>query len=218
LLLATLVGVGGGLGAGYLRQPQAASGGTATPMPAVSPSVPIDPPPSQRPFAEDISYPALEPGLEFRRLRMSNSQQAWVVPVPRGWGGFDVDTGAPVPRREWTGYDELRFRPQDEPDEGGFSLRVKVVNSRLTPNDMVLAKRAGLRTFDVIEWLGQTEESLRFTYRTASDRLRHNYFRWFAAPGSSEATLEMSVVGRERDVPGLEALFAAFTSTVRAVE
>jgi hypothetical protein len=214
-LLAAVVGVGGGLGVGYLRQPQPASGGTATPMPAVSPSVPVDPPTTQPPFAEDIDYPALAPGLEFGKLRMSNSQQAWIVPVPRGWTATDVSTGDPVPRRRWGSYDELRFRPADESDEGGFSLRVKTINSRQTPGAMVSSKVVGLKEVDVVEWLGQTEDSLKFTYRTASNRLRFNYFRWFAAKGSSEATLEMSVVGRERDVPGLDALFAAFDSTLR---
>ena len=62
LLLATLVGVGGGLGVGYLRQPQPASGGTATPVPAVSPSVPVDPPATVAPYAPDIDYPPLTPG------------------------------------------------------------------------------------------------------------------------------------------------------------
>ena len=214
-VLATLVGVGGGLGAGYLRQPQPASGGTATPVPAASPSVPVDPPTTQPPFAEDIGYPPLQSGLEFRPLRMSNSQQAWRVPVPRGWAATDVSSGEPVPRKEWSTFDELRFRPADEPDEGGYSLRVKVINSRLTPSAMVTSKRLGLREVDIVDWLGQTEDSLKFTYRTASNRLRYNYFQWFAAQGSSEATMEMSVVGRERDVPGLDALFAAFASTLR---
>jgi hypothetical protein len=218
LLLATLVGVGGGLGAGYLRQPQPASGGMAAPLPAVSPSVPVDPPTTRPPFAEDIDYPALEPGLTFRPLRMSNSQQAWRVPVPKGWLATDVSTGEPVPREEWSSFDELRFRPADEPGEGGYALRVKVVNNRVTPSAMVSAKRVGLREFDIVDWLGQTEVSLKFTYVTTSNRLRYNYFQWFAAQGSSEATLEMSVVGRERDVPGLDALFAAFGSSLEEAD
>ncbi len=213
-MLATLVGVGGGLGVGYLQQPRAAAGGTATPLPASSPSVPIDPPPTEPPFAEDIPYPPLASDLEFRRLRMSNSQQTWIVPVPRGWTATDVSTGEPVPRRQWSTYDELRFRPVGEPDEGGYSLRVKTINSRQTPGAMVAAKRFDLRELDIVDWLEQNDETLKFTYRTEGDRLRFNYFRWFAAPGSSEATLEMSVVGRADDVPGLDALFAAFASTL----
>ncbi len=217
LLLAAVVGVGGGLGIGYLGQPRAASGGPATPLPASSPSVPVDPPTTEPPFAEDIDYPTLETGLEFRILRMSNSQATWRVPVPRGWVASDVATGLDVPRDQWSSYDELRFRPEDEPDEGGYSLRVKMINSRHTPAAMVAGKKFDLRNFDIVDWLGENDEVLKFSYRTAGDRLRFNYFRWFAVPTSSEVTLEMSVVGRADDVPGLDALFAAFASGLRAV-
>jgi hypothetical protein len=217
-LLAATVGVAGGLGVGYLRQPQPASGGTATPLPASSPSLPVDPPTTQLPFAEDIDYPPLEPGLVFKPLRMANSQQAWRVPVPIGWEAFNVDTDEEVPRKDWQGYDELRFRPKDEPQEGGYSLRVKLVNSRLTPAQMVAAKRVGLENEEIIQYLDQQSDFLQFTYRTSGNHLRYNYFQWFAARGSSEATLEMSVVGREVDVPGLDALFAAFESTLEEID
>jgi hypothetical protein len=221
LLLATLVGVSGGLGAGYLRQPQAASGGTATPLPAVSPSVPVDPPTTQPPFDEDIAYPALQPGLTFKPFRMGNSQQAWMVPVPEGWQAFTVSSSEPeqlVANRERSSYDELRFRPKGEPPDGGFSLRVKTVNAHLTPAAMVAAKDVAIEDIDVVDDLGGTEDSLKFTYRTTGNHLRYNYFQWFAARGQSEATLEMSVVGRERDVPGLDALFAAFESTLQEAD
>jgi hypothetical protein len=214
-LLAAVIGVGGGLGVGYLAQPRAASGGTATPLPASSPSVPVDPPPPEPTYAEDIPYPALQPGVAFRTIRMSNSQQAWKVPVPKGWVASDVDTGLPVARKLWSSYDELRFRPKGEPDVGGYSIRVKMINSRLTPAAMVAAKKVALRPLDDVQTISQNDESYRFTYRTTSGRLRYNYFRWFVAPGGpSEATLEMSVVGRQVDVDGLNALYAAFVGTL----
>lgn len=218
LLLATLAGVGGGMGVGYLRQPQPASGGTATPLPASGPSVPVDPPTSQPPFEPDISYPPLERGLVFKPLRMANSQQAWRVPVPVDWEGFDIDTDELVPRKEWPSYDELRFRPKGEPHEGGYSLRVKLVNSRVTPAEMVAAKVFALRNEEIVDQLDRQSDLLMFTYRTSGNHLRYNYFQWFAAPGTDQATLEMSVVGREVDVDGLDALFAAFESTLEAVE
>lgn len=218
LLLAAVVGVGGGLGIGYLGQPRAATGGTATPLPASSPSVPVDPPTTEPPFAEDISYPTLGVGLDFRMLRLSNSQATWRVPVPRGWVASDVDTGLEVPRAQWASYDELRFRPKDEPAEGGYSLRVKMINSRQSPAAMVAAKKVDLRDFDIVDWLGpRTDDTLKFSYRTASDRQRFNYFRWLAVPTSSEVTLEMSVAGRMQDVPGLDALFTSFATGARPV-
>ena len=43
---------------------------------------------------------------------------------------------------------------------------------------------------------------------------RFNYFRWFSLPGEDEARFEMSVVGRQVDVPGLQALFDTVGASV----
>lgn len=219
LLLAVLVGVAGGLGVGYLRQPQPADGGTATPVPAVSPSVPVDPPVTVAPYASDIDDPPLGAGLPLAGVRLGNSVQAWRVPFPRTWTSYDLDD-AVVPVEERTTYDELRFRPADEPFEGGYSLRVKTTNAHLATGLMVTTKLAALRDIpdgDVVV-LGQTEDSLKITFRDTNNRLRYNYFQWFAASGSGEATLEMSVAGRAIDQAGLADLFASFRSTLRAVD
>jgi hypothetical protein len=218
LVLATLIGVAAGVGIGYLRQPQPAAGGTASPIPAVSPSVPIDPSASPVPYAPDIDYPPLATGLPLTSsLRMSNSLQTWRVPVPRGWVAFTV-FDVPVPDKQRSSYDELRFRPPGEPKEGGYSLRVKTVNDHVSTASMVNDKLAGLReAYDDMTVLSQTEDSLKITYRSEGNHLRHNYFQWFAAPGSGEATLEMAVAGRAVDEPGLSDLFAAFASTLQAV-
>ena len=221
LLLAAVVGVGGGLGIGYLRQPQPAAGGAATPLPASSPSVPVDPPPTVAPYADDIDYPPLAPGVRLKLLRMGNSGQTWRVPVPRGWLSFSVSANEEelVPVKERSSYDELRFRPRGEPDQGGYSLRVKTVNEHVSPSTMVADKLAGMKeAYEEVTVLGRTEESIRFTFRDSTDHLRYNYFWWFAAPGSGEATLEMSVAGREADEPGLADLFASFGSTLEPVE
>ena len=149
LLLAAVVGVGGGLvagwGVGQLDQTEAAAGGTASPLPASSPSVPVDPPPTVAPYADDIDYPPLQPGLTLARQPMGNSVQAWVVPYPKGWQAFTVPGEVEVPRKERSTYDELRFRPPDEPIQGGYSLRVKTVNDHVTPATMV-AERIRLVT------------------------------------------------------------------------
>jgi hypothetical protein len=216
LLLAAVVGVGGGLGIGYLGQPRAASGGTATPMPASSPSVPVDPEPTQEPYSDDIDYPPMPTTFDFERLRMSNSQASWLVPVPKGWDGFDVTTSAPVPRKQWAGFDELRFRPPGEPPEGGYALRVKTVNTRVTPDRMVAQRKLLLADLEDVHYFATNLDSLKFTYRDGNNRLRYNYWRWFAARGDSQATLEMSVVGRAEDQAGLDALLTAFDSTVQS--
>jgi hypothetical protein len=220
LLLATLVGVGGGVvtgwGMGSVRQPQPAAGGSATPLPA-SPSVPVDPPATVAPYAPDITYPPLTAGLSFELLPMGNSVQHWLVPAPEGWRAFSVPDGEPVPRKTRSGYDELRFRPPDEPETGGYSLRVKTVNAHLPTGAMVTSRLAAVRkAYGEVVVLRRTEDSIRFTFRDGTDRLRYDYFRWFAGPQSSEASLEMSVAGRKVDEAGLDALFAAFASTLRA--
>jgi hypothetical protein len=222
LLLAALVGAGGGLVLGYLQQPRPASGGTATPLPAVSPSIPVDPTPTVAPYAPDIDYPPLAPGLKFGRFRMGFSQQEWEVPFPKGWVAFTVSSNAPeelVPEKDWSKYDELRFRPRGEPASGGYSLRVKAVNEHVTPSVMVADKLAGMNeAYDEVTVSARTDESVRFAFRDGGNHLRLNYFRWFAAPGSSEATLEMSVAGRRADEAGLDALFSAFASTLEPVD
>ena len=224
LLLAAVVGVGGGLftgwGVGYLRQPQPAAGGAATPLPASSPSVPVDPPPTVAPYADDIDYPPLQPGLPLGRQPMGNSVQAWVVPFPKGWQAFTVPGEAVVPRKERSTYDELRFRPPDEPTQGGYSLRVKTVNDHVTTDTMVSERlRLVVEEYgrDNVEYT-RTEDSVKFVFRDGNNRLRYNYFQWFAGPGASEASLEMSVAGRKADEPGLDALFATFASSLRPAD
>ena len=64
----------------------------------------------------------------------------------------------------------------------------------------------------------RTEDSVRFVFRDGNNRLRSNYFQWFAGPNSSEASLEMSVAGRKADEPGLDALFATFASSLRPAD
>ena len=224
LLLAAVVGVGGGLVAGWgVGQSQGsppAAGGTASPLPASSPSVPVDPPPTVAPYADDIDYPPLQPGLTLAGQPMGNSVQAWVVPYPKGWQAFTVPGEVEVPRRERSAYDELRFRPPDEPVQGGYSLRVKTVNDHVTTDTMVAERvRLVVREYgaDQVEYT-RTEDSVKFVFRDGNNRLRYNYFRWFAGPESAEASLEMSVAGRTVDVPGLDALFATFDSTLRPAD
>ena len=219
LLLATLVGVGGGLGVGYLRQPQPASGGTATPVPAVSPSVPVDPPAIVAPYAPDIDYPPLTPGLRFQPLTMGNSVQTWRVPVPKGWAAFSVPADEPVPRKQRSEYDELRFRPPDEDETGGYSLRVKTINNHVPASAMVAQRLAAVReAYPEVDVLDRATDSVKFTFRDGSNHLRYNFFRYFTGRQSSEASLEMSVAGRRADEAGLEALFAAFASTLEEAE
>ena len=70
---------------------------------------------------------------------------------------------------------------------------------------------------DVVDYtaLDQTDSAVYFQYRDASTNYhRFNYFQWFAIPGHTNATLEMSVSGRARDRAGLHWLFDRFADNV----
>jgi hypothetical protein len=234
LLVALLCGVLGlGLGAivAYSAQPSSSTASTAGPISAVSPSVPIDEPPPVKPPAPDIDYPALNPDLSLPPPvhTIGNDLARWTYHVPQGWQAYAVCgpadeckppmvTDTKLTPKEADQRPEVRFRPADEPTIGGYSLRVKVLDNTLgfNPGQWVATKIEAFRqSFDDFQKLKVTPSAVYFTYRDGDNHLRYNYFQWFAVPGSGGiATLEMSVAGRKRDAPGLEALFDRFADNV----
>lgn len=229
-LLCGLLGLGGGALVSYLVQPHPTTSTAAVaPLPAVSPSVPIDVE-SVSPYAKDISYAPLSPDLALSgRHTIANSLASWRYHAPLGWQGYAVcapTDGCKPPMIANTklgpgqvdAQPEVRYRPPDEPLTGGYSLRVRVLDNTLALNTgmMVSTKIQGFRqTYKEFNIIRQTPSSVYFDYRDEPTNLhRFNYFQWFTVPGSSTATLEMSVAGRESDVPGLEALFHRFADYV----
>lgn len=230
-LLCGLVGLGGGALAAYVLEPRAAIGGTTRPLAASSPSLPIDPPVTVS-HAPDIDYPTLSPDLALPPPvhRMSNDLATWKYHVPLGWAAYAVCTVAPckiptdelVPAKRIDRQSQLRFRPAGEPVIGGYSLRVKIMtNTDLNPAQMVATKIVGFRqefTHQQFAILRRTSSAVYFTYTDGGNHLRYNFFQWFAAPGQSNATLEMSVSGRERDHEGLTALFNRFADNLSSAQ
>jgi hypothetical protein len=216
--LLAVLGVAGGFGVGAVLAGQDPDTfAEATPVPA-DPSVPAVPEPTIAPYAPDIDYPRLVPPTSFKRFRISNDLQTWSYLAPRGWATYDIYDNR-IRAKDVEERGEVRFRPADEPTEGGYSLRVKVVDDHKSPAAMLADKLSDLQDLRDLTVLDQTEDSLYFTYRTEeSNRLRYNFFRWFAAEGSTEATLEMSVAGREVDDLGLRGIFEQFKSGLRAVD
>jgi hypothetical protein len=225
-LLCGVLGLGLGMIAAYSAQPTPATDAVANPISAVSPSVPIDPKSSPSTLP-DIKYPRLRAGLPVAQTRtIGNELATWTYHVPLGWQAYAVcavpgECAPPmVPDTELTPQQadrqpEVRFRPPNEPSVGGYSLRVKVLDNTLglNPGQMVGTKIRGFRqTYanDQFSLTRQTPTAAYFTYVDSNQHLRYNYFQWFAAPGSPTATLEMSVAGRARDVPGLKSLFNRF--------
>lgn len=202
-LALVLAGGAAGYGVGLLRSQEATAFSDAHPVPAQDPSVPVLPTP---PFAEDVDYPTLEPGLTYStRLIGSPPYFQWSYDAPAGWVMTTEDR------------DELRWRPPNETVSGGFSMRVKLVNENRTTVQMVEQKKvAVMALYEDVVVIDEDEDSLFFSYREPeADTQRFNMFYWRARPGSTEATFEMSVVGRKVDVPGLTDLFDHVAASIR---
>lgn len=198
----------------YGLAPEPTDTGAAAPVPG-DPAFPTTPVKTVAPYDPDIGYPTLTTPSRFTR-HVIRGLQDWEFVSPAGWQAFAVGLGGVEQLVDDIGdAGEVRFRPPDEPVEGGYALRVKAVDDHLPPSGMVTTKIRALETITDFTLLESTDDAVYFTYRTASNRLRYNYFRWFAAPGSDEATLEMSVVGRQQDAAGLSGLFAAFADRLR---
>jgi hypothetical protein len=218
VVLALVVGAGIGVGAAYATRPEPGSIGTPVPVPAAAPDVPTD-----DPYAPDLDYPALEEIGSFDTYRIGGGPQlqTWEYPVPEGWVAYSVTQSGDklIPAEEVDGQLEVRFRPEGEPPQGGFSLRVKAINNHAPPSDEVSDKIADFEElYEDVEVLDQTDSTVMFTFRTEGDLFRYNFFRWFAEPDSEEATLEMSVAGRAVDEPGLRSLFDEFAEQAEPVE
>ena len=196
-----------GAGAGYAWAAASEESGPtrftgAGPLPAESPSVPVEP---EKPYAEDVDMATLSPDLDYERETIGEAPFQYSFRRPEGW--------APVNR----GSGERAFLPPGRV-EGGYGMRVMIVNSRLTTEAMVEQKLAALEaTEDDVEVVGRSGNYLAITYRSSENRLRYNTFRWFTDPGGTAATFETSVSGRERDVEGLTDLLDKVSASVERV-
>ena len=197
----TVVAAVAGFGVGTLGGDQPTTFSPAAPVPAESPSIPIDPPPT---FAPDIDDPPLATDLRYQGRRIGPPGFQWRYEAPAAWQASRIGV--------------LEVRWFELPYQGGYALRLKIVNQRLTPAQMVAEKLSAIEAiYDDVVLLRQDEDELSFSYRDGNDRQRFNTFRWFTAPGGSFAEFEMSVVGREADEDGLAALFERVETSVAKV-
>jgi hypothetical protein len=203
-LALAVLGAAGGYALGHLTSDEPTTYASAAPVPAPDPSIPIDP---EQPYAPDIDYPPLQTGLDYKTHTIGTRDYRWEYDVPKGW----------TPER--LPFAEVRWRPADEPTVGGYSLRVKIVNAHLTPEQMVDQKLAAVdRIYEGgVVVLARTDDMLSFVYRDELDHKRYNTFRWFTEPGGTEAVFEMSVVGREVDQDGLDDLLDHVSESVHKV-
>jgi hypothetical protein len=207
-LALVLVLVGGAIGYGVaaLRHDEPTTFAQAVPVPASGPSIPVLPTP---PFSPDIDYPVLQTDLTYEPRKLGSPPYfQWTYDAPAGWVMTTEDR------------DEVRWRPPNETVSGGFSMRVKLVNENRTTEQMVEQKKAGfLASYEDVVVIERDEDSIFFSYREPdANTQRFNMFFWRARPDSAEATFEMSVVGREVDVPGMTALFDHVAASIEKLD
>jgi hypothetical protein len=200
-VLAVLLALGaaGGFGASWVRGENPAGRGAAAPVPASSPSLPVDPVPELLP---DPDVPALAPSIPLERQSVGAGGFRMSVPVPQGWSFSENSLN------EW------QWRPPDQPDFGHV-LRVEQVLSNRRSIEWTLDRRIDELREDEgnLDILAETADSLHFSFVT-SNHLRHGFVRWLDLTGSDDAQVEIAVTGRARDVPGLRDLIARVAAGV----
>ena len=110
LVLLLAIGAGAGFGASVALAEHPPGSDAAAPVPAQSPSLPIDPAPSLLP---DADVPALARDLPLRRVTLGAPGFAITYPVPQGW-------------TETRSANDAKWRPPDSVDFG-YLLRVEQV-------------------------------------------------------------------------------------------
>jgi len=211
-LLAAVVLVAGICGgAGWLLGARDRGGPTTTlpsavPVSAADPAIPGGalPPP-----APDIAYPALQPHLTYHRVSQGPPRDRWSFSVPVGWPRVQENSG------------QCYWRPEGEPTEGGFFLRTKLETSFRTPEQLVAFKEGQMldpaNGYEDVRIFMKNSNTLGFTYRTSSNHLRWNIWRWITPPGDELAGFEMSVGGRKIDQHGLDDLLTEVSASARKV-
>ena len=174
-LFCGVLGLGLGMIAAYAAQPSSSTGGSANPISGVSPSVPIDEPPKPPKTAKDITYPPLSPDLTLPLpdRTIGNDLATWTYHVPQGWVPYAVCTvlaECPPPMQpddlltpqQAARQTEIRFRPPDEPLEGGYSLRVKALDNtqQFDTEQMVATKVVGFKAYPHFRLLRKTPSGL----------------------------------------------------------
>jgi hypothetical protein len=200
LVVLLAAGVAAGFGASWALGEHPPSGGTAAPVAAMSPSLPVDPVPELLP---DSAAPALAPGLTLAPRTVGAGSFRMTLPVPKGWSFSEISLN------EW------QWRPPQQPDFG-YVLRVEQVLSNRRSIGWTLERRIVELTEDESSFkvLEQTADSLHFSYVTAN-HLRHGHLRWLDLTGSDNAQVEIAVTGRKVDDPGMADLIARVGSGIR---
>ncbi|NHC21980.1 hypothetical protein G6553_02165 [Nocardioides sp. IC4_145] len=189
VVVAGAVGLAGGALVGVLTREEPRTSATAAPVPAVSPSYPVDPPPLVEP---DPDTPKLEPGVPLRPVELGIPPFGLRLPVPAGWLRSNSSQG------EW------KWFPPGQPTDHAYFLRVRLVTGFQTRESALQDRLDALEGASDVEDLvveAQTRDGFTATYVTARHR-RVAMERFLSLDGRT-AYATVAVVGRERDRLGM---------------
>ena len=196
-----VIGTGSGYAASAGTRDTSLGTGTAAPVPAESPEIPVE---ADLPFAKDPDDPALEPGLAMQT-------------ETRGAGKFEITFPAPV---GWTtnanATNEWKWK-QPGSSNNTYVMRIEQINSQdITIEDAINVRMERLeREQEDVVILDRGSDSLEYTYRSNEGNARHSFMRWLDLDRSGQADVEIVVHGRERDVPGTSDLIRRVADGMR---
>ncbi len=199
LLLALGAGGGFGMSMTTVTGSDSLGGGTAEPVAAQSPSLPVDPAPD---LVADPTTAPLATALPLVEREVGRGSDVVTLSVPRGW------IRSNLAEDEWT------WRPENQP-KYAYVLRVEQVRGDRDPIARVLANRKVALDEDEenLDFVSETADSLHFTY-TSDDHLRHGLLTWVPVPGTATAQVEVAISGRAVDVSGMQDLLARVAASV----
>lgn len=201
-LLVVLLGVGvvGGYAVAAAREDVPATTGTAAPVVARSPSVPVDPLPRLTP---DPAVPALGTDLALHEELLGQTPFAVQVPVPDGWARNNSEAL------------ESKWKVPGNP-ANTFVLRVERVAAQRQTIQRILEQR--IADIDAeqpfFELRDSTDDTISFRY-VFDGYLRYGSVRWLDLSGSGDAEIEVAVSGRERDLDGMAELLERVSAGIR---
>jgi len=187
-----LIGAVAGYATSYAGHQKPAQLPSAVPLPATSPSVPTDPPVII--VQDSDKYAPLSTDLTYVTRFIRQASPRWQYDAPRGWEPHETSSGI-----RWT----LPENPKHT-----YSLRVVPVSVPITTGNLARYRFQAVRgspAYEQVEQLSIDDHSVSFTY-VVDQHLTYQHSYWISLPGSEIGVFEITVSGRVRDEPGLEAL------------
>lgn len=194
------LGIAAGLALALDQRAAAPPVGPAAPVPARSPAVPLDPPPS---VAPDPDRPPLGTDLPTHPEVVGGPDFGVAVPVPNGWEKHRLASA----ENRWT-------LPGNPP--ASYSMRVEMVfGERLTIEEMMSQRSEALDEANDFTVVSQDDDTLVFTFIDETNHRRLQMLRWTSPRGTGTAEVEIAVVGRLRDEAGMASLLEAVSEGAR---